>query len=761
MPSSARAADRAADAAAAARVRLLGIRHHGPGSARAVAAALGADPPDIVLIECPADADGVVALAADPEMEPPVALLAYVVDQPERAAFFPFASFSPEWVAIRWALEHGVPVRCIDLPARTMLAARPLGSSSVLSADQRPVDPIAELAAAAGYDDAERWWEDVVEHQLDPVVGPAAADAPFVAVGEAMAAVRAVVEPLGEPTDELERWREAHLRSGIRRALADGCSNIAVVCGAWHVPALERASDPALARRDAAALRGLPRAKVALTWVPWTHRRLASRLGYGAGVTAPGWYHHLHRHAGPDVIARWFAEVARVLRAADYPVSAADVVEATRLAHALAVVRDRPLAGLSEVDDAARAALGAGGDAPMRLISSELVVGAHIGSVPASTPMVPLARSLAAEQRRCRMKPTSDERLVELDLRGQLDRSRSHLLHRVAILGVPWGRVVDGRGSTGTFRETWTVRWEPEHEVRVIEASALGTTLATAAQAALMQRAASAPSISDLSALVEAALLAGLDDVVPSLLDLLVAEAALTSDVLRLMGSVPVLVRTIRYGDVRATNAQQLHEVVAAMMVRITAGLVPACAALDDDTAAAVADQITEVQSALSLLADQQMAATWRDALRDLVERSRVHGLVQGLATRVLADTGVLVADDLERRVSLALSPAVVPHEAAAFVEGFVGGSGAVLVHDTALRAVVDRWLCSLPADAFTGVLPLLRRTFGAFAPAERRALGERLRRGERPGSSLVEALDAERVAAGLDTLALLLGAQR
>lgn len=742
------------------RVRLLGIRHHGPGSARAVAASLAAAPPDMVLIECPADADGVVALAADPGMEPPVALLAHVVDRPERAAFFPFASFSPEWVAMRWALEHDVPVRCIDLPARTMLAARSTDTDRALTTDQRPVDPIAELAAAAGYDDAERWWEDVVEHQFPPD-GAQSPDAPFLAVGEAMAAVRAAVEPLGEPPDELERWREAHLRSGIRRALADGCTDVVVVCGAWHVPALDRASDPGQARRDAATLRGLPRAKVALTWVPWTHRRLASRLGYGAGVTAPGWYHHLHRHAGPDVIARWFAEVAQVLRAADYPVSAADVVEATRLAQALAVVRDRPLAGLSEVDDAARAALGAGGDAPLRLISNELVVGTHIGSVPASTPMVPLARSLASEQRRCRLKPTPDERLVELDLRTQLDRSRSQLLHRVTILGVPWGRVVEGRGSTGTFRETWTLRWEPEHEVRVIEAAALGTTLSSAAQAALVQRAAGSSSIAELSALVEAALLADLDDVVASLLERLSAEAALTAEVLRLMDAVPVLVRTIRYGDVRATDASQLHAVVVAMMVRITAGLVPACSALDDDTASTVAEQISQVQSAVSLLADELLAEPWCRALADLVERPRVHGLVQGLATRVLADTGVLAGDELERRVARGLSPAVAPADAAAFVEGFVGGSGAVLVHDTALRAVVDRWVCSLSADAFTSVLPLLRRTFGAFPPAERRALGERLRRGDHDGVARAEALDAVRAAAALDTLALLLGRAR
>ena len=37
----------------------------------------------------------------------------------------------------------------------------------------------------------------------------------------------------------------------------------------------------------------LPKRKTALTWVPWTHSRLAAASGYGAGVTSPGWYHHL------------------------------------------------------------------------------------------------------------------------------------------------------------------------------------------------------------------------------------------------------------------------------------------------------------------------------------------------------------------------------------------------------------------------------------------------------------------------------------
>ena len=745
------------------KVRLLGIRHHGPGSARAVRRAVREAPPDIVLIEGPADADGVLALAGHGDMQPPVAMLAYVADRPERAAFSPFASFSPEWVALRWALDADVPVRFIDLPSRhSLVSDEPEQLELRATEHRRPIDPLGELAEAAGYDDAERWWEDVVEHRLHPDASDGHvpfAEAPFEAIGEAMTALRAQYEPGGEPHDVSEQRREAHMRSGIRAAVADGFTNIAVVCGAWHVPALQRALDPTQARRDTATLRGMPKVKAVVTWVPWTHRRLASATGYGAGVTAPGWYHHLYSHAGPDVVAWWFAEVAQVLRAADHAASAADVVEATRLADALAGLRGRPLAGLSEVDDAARAVFGHGTDTPMRLISNDLVVGNRLGSVPDITPMVPLAKSLNAEFKRCRLKPEGAKKVIELDLRQPLHLQRSQLLHRLALLDIPWGHETDGRGSAGTFRETWQLRWEPEFELRIIESSALGTTVITACTAAVLHKAANAASLGDLTVLLERCLLAGLGDAVPALLRLVGERSAVSADVARLMEAVPPLARTVRYGDVRATDTDAVRAVIAVIVSRVVAGLATACVGIDDEESAAMASLLRETQSALSLLGDDEHLAAMHRALAQVSDRERVHGLLQGVATRVLADANVFDASDTERRVSHSLSPGTLPLDAAAFVEGFLGGSGAVLVHDPELLGVIDRWLATLASDAFTQILPLLRRTFGSFEMSERRAIGDRVRTGEAPSTHRWEhQLDPERVAAGLATVARLLG---
>src|SRR5262245_24631229 len=95
---------------------VLGIRHHGPGSARSVCEALKSHNPDVILIEGPPDANDLITLAADKEMRPPVAILVYLPSEPRRAVYYPFAEFSPEWQAIQYGLDQQIPVRFIDLP---------------------------------------------------------------------------------------------------------------------------------------------------------------------------------------------------------------------------------------------------------------------------------------------------------------------------------------------------------------------------------------------------------------------------------------------------------------------------------------------------------------------------------------------------------------------------------------------------------------------------------------------------------------------
>ncbi|MEH0561856.1 MULTISPECIES: DUF5682 family protein [Streptomyces] len=744
---------------------LLGVRHHGPGSARAVLAALESVRPDAVLVEGPPEGDALLPLAAHGRMRPPVALLAHAVDDPGRAAFWPLADFSPEWVAIRWAAEHGVPVRFVDLPAAHSLALTEQREGG--PEDGRGIDPIGILAGAAGYDDPERWWEDVVEHRAAGG-GPADPCAPFAALAEAMTALREAYGDGGHPQDAV---REAAMRLQLRAARKEFGDGIAVVCGAWHVPALGARTTVAA---DRALLKGMPKVRTELTWVPWTHRRLARHSGYGAGIESPGWYAHLF--GAPDrPVERWMTKVAGLLRDADRPVSPADVIEAVRLAGILAALRGRPAVGLAEATDAVRAVMCEGSDVPLALVRDRLVVGEVLGEVPDTAPAVPLQRDLDRQQRTLRLRPEAERRELDLDLRKDTDAARSRLLHRLRLLGVHWGEPAAGRSSTGTFRESWRLRWEPELFVRTAEAGVWGTTVLGAATARAESDAVSSSSLAGVTALAEQCLLAGLTEALPVVMRALSDRAALDTDVGHLADALPALARSLRYGDVRSTDTAALGEVAAGLAERVCVGLPPACTNLDADAAEEAHRRVDAVHTAIGLFAGvvraDGPAERWAAVLHKLSSRDAVAGVIRGRATRLLLDDGRLTDSEAARLMGLALSPGTAPPDAAAWIEGFVGGAeggGLLLVHDERLLGLVDTWLTGIPADTFTGVLPLLRRTFAAYEPAVRRTLGELVRRGPGPGRERDEAappapgfgdgLDEERADAVVPVLRLLLG---
>jgi hypothetical protein len=763
-------------------VAVLGVRHHGPGSARSVLAELDQLRPEIVLVEGPADADAVLGLAADPGMVPPVALLAYAPEEPLVSAFWPFAVFSPEWQAVTWAASHGVPVRFCDLPATVVLADHgesgtqdePPGASGPgpasapgedLDSPGEPGraadvalrgDPVAVLAAVAGYDDPERWWDDLIESQLD-------GGSPFAALTEAMTELRARA-PASHVDGQLrERCREAYMRQVLRAALKSTDGPVAVVCGAWHAPALSGKLPPAAA--DAALLRGLPKRKTTLAWVPWTHSRLAIASGYGAGVTSPGWYHHLFTTPEQTVI-RWLVKVAQVLRGGDLPVSTAHIIEAARLADALAALRARPLAGLAEVSQATKAVMCSGDDLAAAIVTRDLIVGELLGAVPDSAPCVPLEADLRAQAKALRLKIDAAERSLALDLRNDTGRSRSVLLHRLTALGIGWGMLTaDQVRATGTFRESWTLRWRPELAVAIVDAARWGTTVGTAATAKIIDTAASAGSLATVTAAVECVLLAGLPEALNPVLRALDKKAALDSDVTHLMGAVPALVRAARYGDVRGTDTSQLSAIADALTARICAGLPAAVTSLADDAAAAMRAAIDGTHAALGLHAQSERGHAaferWTAALATLAGRRDLHGLVAGRVVRLLAEHGAMPWPEAAHRFAAHLSIGVPAAGKAAWAEGFLSGGGLLLVHDRDLLTILDNWVATLPGQDFMDVLPLLRRTFGAFTPPERANIAQAVQHlgggpSAAPGD---EPADPVRAAGALRAVAAILGA--
>ncbi|GAB3846947.1 DUF5682 family protein [Hymenobacter terrigena] len=734
-------------------LRLFGIRHHGPGSAASLVAALEAFRPDIVLLECPADAEAALATATHPELVPPVALLVYNPKQQGQASFLPFAEFSPEWQAVQWCAKNGAHVRCMDLPMslRFAFGSEELGrknevlapsaptafipetepaaetedpnssfflpDSSLIEAPSVASDPVAYIARLAGYTDSEQWWETHLEH------APGHADT-FAVVLDMMTALR---EELRRPETEETLLREAFMRETLRATLAQGYPRVAVVCGAWHAPVLQA---ELFKKEDKARLKGLKKVPTETTWIPWTYERLSFSSGYGAGVLSPAWYELLFAQSyrpGPraEVLTHWMVLATRLLRGQDVGASSAHAIEGVRLAAALAAVRGLALPGIDELQEAAVAILGGGYAEPLALVHKELVIGVKLGEVPAGLPATPLQQDLAQQQKTLRLKPEAISKPLDLDLRQPAQLDRSHLLHRLRLLDINWGEPEEVAGKSGTFHEIWTLEWEPEMALAVIEAGRWGNTVLAAAAARATARAAEATTLEAVSKLLEEALRADLGPAIPALVARLETIGAGTRDVTHLLAALPPLAQVLRYGNVRRTDTQQVAQVVHQLVPRLCIGLPAACAGLDYDAAKPLLERIEATHQAIRLLQNESHEADWYAALAAVQRHIATNGLLAGAAARLLFDAQQADAAATAVALGLALAPAQPTDYATAWIEGFLRGSGLLLIHHRELFDLLDTWLGELNEETFREIVPLLRRTFTDFSLPERRQILE------------------------------------
>ncbi|MGJ8638633.1 MAG: DUF5682 family protein [Opitutaceae bacterium] len=707
--------------------KIYGIRHHGPGCARSLLAALEAQQPDLILLESPTEAEPLLADAAKDGMNPPVAILIYQKDAPEHASFYPFAEFSPEWQSILWAQKADIPVHCFDLPATHTFGLRiqksdtpknPESSNDESTDSETSAecetdfserhDPFEWFAKADGYSDGERWWNDRVEER------PNSTDF-FAAILEAVTALR---DELKLPETDQTLRREAWMRRCMRKAKKDGFQNVAIICGAWHAPAL---ANPPKVGLDNTLLKGMPKVKTAATWTPWTLQRLATQSGYGAGVRSPGWYDHLWtQHTHPTTT--WLTKAARILRGQDLEGSSASIIEAVRLADALAGLRGRPRAGFDESVDAMQTVFCGGDATALALLQQPLFIGTAMGSLPDGISELPLQQDIEQTQRRLRLKPLAGVQDVILDLRETGGQNRSAFLHRLVALKIDWGSKQAVR-TKGTFKEAWQLQWKPEIILNIIDASRFGNTLEVAASNCLLQYS-DGDTLAELTKRLDLALLAKLNQAADRLIHQIDQVAATATDSADLLEAIPALVRIARYGDVRKTNTEAVQLILTHLSARANIELPAAVSGINDEAAERLGQLLRNYASAIATLENSDLLAALHSALNTIATSDAAHAGPRGIAVRILHDAAILSTEEVATLLSNALSLGSEPTHSAAWIEGFLSGSGSLLMHDRQLLGLIDQWLSELSKETFQNTLPILRRTFGSFTAPERNRIG-------------------------------------
>ncbi|MEU9135209.1 DUF5682 family protein [Streptomyces sp. NPDC048404] len=722
---------------------LLGVRHHSPALAAAVPALLDACAAEVVCVELPADFQPWLAHLAAPGTVAPVALAG--AGENGRLGFYPFADFSPELAAVRWARDRGADVVCCDLPMSDPRwnAEGPLPSGDTRTAVAEEVSVTAPvsfanaLAASGTGRDGDDLWDRCVE-VLAPGSTPEAVRRAALGVGWAL---RSDAEASGG-TPTLDLAREAHMRETIARA-AGGGRRVAAVVGAFHAPALTAAAaapdtDPGAADEGAAPLgrgAGAKDPEVVTSLVPYAFDLLDSRSGYPAGIRDPRWQQAVFQAGGDpervrNAAARAVTDVCRELRAAGHPAGTGEAAETLRMAGDLAHVRGLSAPGRGEVVEALTSVMGQGeplgrGRALARALDVVLV-GTARGRIAPGTPRSGLGPCVEGEVAALRLPGPDDPaaREVRLDpLRSALDGRREVLLQRLAVCGAGYGETaaVAGTGDGAALTTRWRVSWTPAVPVRLDLAGMRGVTPALAAEGTLRETfrresADGGPTCAHVLAALGAAARCDL----PALVSERLADAAAlfpaAATLPELLAALDLLEALCR-GHLPGTgpDTRQAAAELATDLLESAVRTLPGLAGSDrpEDTAALV--------ELASRAGEHRLGLRMDDALGTLARTGSP--LVQGaaLAARVLLDLDD--ATVLGARTAGWIDTATGPearHALGRRLGGLLGGAAALLQSaPTALDPLLDR-VDTLTDQDFLDRLPALRAGFDTLTPAGR-----------------------------------------
>ena len=526
-------------------VHLVPIRHHSPACALALSALLEEVRPATVLIEGPVEYADLLPSLHDPRTVPPVALLSL---GERTASYYPLAEFSPEWVALRWAGEHGAEAVFIDRSARLREDDDPRsdtrgdargGVARTLQAERylarsRSLDALARRLGCRDHDEV---WEHLFE---DRATADIRSWRDFFSDTLAWAGLaRLDVEREVLDTDGTHA-REAVMAAALRRHLpessastgADGkgfeapAAPVAVVTGGFHTMALLDCLD---ATEHAAWLPEAQPQPGGPAWlIRYDYARLDALRGYGAGMPSPGLWQRAWRArtgAGPLAgsgtgsprakrrtaqtapesagAARAFAitvviDVATALRGLGEPLGTAQVLATVEQAMRLAALRGRAWPGRCDILDALTSCLvkdetGLSGNLGAAVAS--VLAASDVGEVPEGIATPPLVRQVRDRLRAARfIIDDSVEHRVSLDTsRRPRHRERRELLARLRFVGSGFAHQISGADlvsgtGMGQFLEEWVYSWTPMVEAALVRMAQEAPDLDVLVRTRLAQR---------------------------------------------------------------------------------------------------------------------------------------------------------------------------------------------------------------------------------------------------------------------------------
>lgn len=707
-------------------MKTFGIRHFSPAGAYFLRQFLDEVKPSLVLIEGPADFDFLIEDIVSKKLFPPFAIMAYTKEAPIDTILYPFAEYSPEYQAILWARENNTECHFFDLESDIILGLEKRDDETKEEEIISETNPKKSIET-----DMEGFWERTLEQSED------------------MHAYRAGSALFGESIRKdtnaddksfiRDTVRESFMKRKIKEYIEKGfdTEKIVAITGAFHTSAIE-SLEGAMSDKE---YKALVRRESNVTLMPYSYYRLSKRTGYGAGNAAPAYYELLWQgFLNGDITyheRKYLSSLAKYMREHGGIVSSAQVIEATRLARELAIIRGGSVPTLEDLKDASITCMGGGSFGEMAMGFAETDIGKKIGSVPQDAMQTSIQSDFTSKLKQLKLEKYKElvATPLQLDLRENirvkskdsafLDLNRSFFLYRLVVLGIDFAKIKRSNQDNATWAENWILQWTPEAEIQIVESVLKGDTIADAVAFVLSERLLEATKISEIAEVIEDAFNCGLPKIVEGAkrsLDEMTNGAIAMCDI---ADTVSKLSNMILFGDIRKLDREPLIPIVKRLCIRASLMLVGE-SACDDIAAASLAEDIQKIHNVF-MVQDFLDESLWFDKLTELSNRDDLNTKISGLATAILLDAGKIDEPTLRKEVSRRLSVGMPAELGANWFAGLSMRNHYALIGRLTLWESLSEYLDTLDEEEFRRSAVFLRRAFVEYSAKEKDMIAENL----------------------------------
>ena len=707
-------------------MKTFGIRHFSPAGAYFLRQFLDEVKPSLVLIEGPADFDFLIDDIVSKNLVPPFAIMAYTKEAPIDTILYPFAEYSPEYQAILWAKENNTECHFFDLESDIILGLEKRDDETKDGEIISETNPKKSIET-----DMEGFWERTLEQSEDMHAYRA---------GSALFGGSIRKDTNADDKSFIrDTVRESFMKRKIKEYIEKGfdTEKIVAITGAFHTSAIE-SLEGAMSDKE---YKALVRRESNVTLMPYSYYRLSKRTGYGAGNAAPAYYELLWQgFLNGDITyheRKYLSSLAKYMREHGGIVSSAQVIEATRLARELAIIRGGSVPTLEDLKDASITCMGGGSFGEMAMGFAETDIGTKIGSVPQDAMQTSIQSDFTSKLKQLKLEKYKElvATPLQLDLRENLrvkskdsaflDLNRSFFLYRLVVLGIDFAKIKRSNQDNATWAENWILQWTPEAEIQIVESVLKGDTIADAVAFVLSERLLEATKISEIAEVIEDAFNCGLPKIVEGAkrsLDEMTNGAIAMCDI---ADTVSKLSNMILFGDIRKLDREPLVPIVKRLCIRASLMLVGE-SACDDIAAASLAEDIQKIHNVF-MVQDFLDESLWFDKLTELSNRDDLNTKISGLATAILLDAGKIDEPTLRKEVSRRLSVGMPAELGANWFAGLSMRNHYALIGRLTLWESLSEYLDTLDEEEFRRSAVFLRRAFVEYSAKEKDMIAENL----------------------------------